>query len=228
MTIDKEAYDRDGYVCVRGLYTEAEAAAWKQDVVARLQAAGCIDDPSGVYVWMSDTLDDYELQRMRDDRVVNVLKQIIGGNVEFLSVKAVFKNASATFNSPWHQDWHYWGGATKMSAWIALDDATPENGCLQVMPGSHKEVRKMGAAPEGDAFAHQTSEENLPDLPIITLEAKRGDAIFFHDLLMHSSHPNTSGRDRWAFISTYRDASVKDTSDLWKSSVVVSGATVNA
>lgn len=228
MRIDRDAFQRDGYICARSLYSESEATSWKKDVVARMHGNGFINDPSGVHVWMSDVLDAYELQRMRDDRVVDILKQLIGSDVEFLSVKAVFKNAATTFNSPWHQDWHYWGGATKISVWIALDDATPENGCLQVMPSSHKEIRVMSAAAEGDAFVHQARDEDLPDLPIVTLEAKRGDAIFFHDLLMHCSHPNTSGEDRWAFISTYRDASVPDDSEIWQTAMLVSGETVNA
>lgn len=190
-----------------------------------------MDNQTGVHVWWGDALDETILERMREDRVVDILTQLIGPHVEFLSVKAVFKNSDRIFNSPWHQDWHYWGGSVhKVSIWIALDDATHENGCLQVMPGSHKQVLEMrgGGSKEGPDFVHTALNEDLPDLPVVTLEAKRGDAVFFHDLLMHASHPNTTGEDRWAFISTYRDASSPDTAELWKTSMVVSGETANA
>jgi len=53
------------------------------------------------------------------------------------------------------------------------------------------------------------------------------DAVFFSELAIHASHPNTSGADRWSLISTYRDASVKDDSTVWKIAMVVSGKIVN-
>lgn len=228
MKIDTEAFKRDGYVRVPGLYTPEECSGWKARTIQRMQADGSIDDPSGVSVWMHDQLDDYDRERMQDPRVVAALQQLIGPAVEFLSVKAVFKNASTVFGSPWHQDWHYWGGTPKISVWIALDEATPQNGCLKVIPGSHNQVCHMGGDGGDIGFVHRARDEDLPDLPVVTLDAAQGDAVIFHDLLLHSSHPNTAGADRWAFISTYRDASVCDESTVWASSLLLSGRSVNA
>ena len=59
----------------------------------------------------------------------------------------VFKNEAMTFASPWHQDWSYWYGAHKLSIWVALDDATVENGCLKLFPGSHKSALFTMAMP---------------------------------------------------------------------------------
>jgi hypothetical protein len=228
MQVDRQKFKQDGYLLIPGLYRREEVATWKQRTVERMRAEGSIDEPSGVRVWLSGQLDDYDRNKVQDPRVEEVLSQLIGPDVEFLSVKAVFKNRAATFGSPWHQDWHYWHGATKTSIWIALDDASPENGCLKVMPGSHLSVVEMrGDDSDAPGFGSRSDEKDLPDFPIVSLPASAGDGVVFSDLLLHSSHPNQSGEDRWAYISTYRDASVRDESTLWSESIVLRGQSVN-
>ena len=60
-----------------------------------------------------------------------------------------------------------------------------------------------------------------------TVPIRRGSAIFFHDLALHGSCPNSSGQERWSAIATYRDASQQDDSTVWQTSVVLSGHSVN-
>ena len=62
----------------------------------------------------------------------------------------------------------------------------------------------------------------VKDLHVETLEVAPGDALFFHDLTVHASHPNTAGTDRWSFISSCRDGSVPDSATLWKTAMRVS------
>jgi len=229
MQVDRQKFEQDGYLHIPGLYRPEEVAIWKQRAVERMHADGSIDEPSGVRVWLANDLDDYDRNQVQDPQIVEVLNQLIGPDIEFLSVKAVFKNIAATFGTPWHQDWHYWHGATKVSIWIALDDATPENGCLQVMPGSHLNGLEMhGDDSDAPGFGSRMDVKDLPDFPIVSLPARAGDGVVFSDLLLHSSHPAQSGEDRWAYISTYRDASIPDESTLWSESIILSGQSVNA
>ena len=217
-------YHRDGFVTARGLYSAAEVLQWKQlasDLLSREP-----ENRVGLRVWMPEVLDPRFLPFMHEPRVISILRQIIGPDIEFLSVKAVFKNAATSYASPWHQDWFYWEGSTKISVWIALDDATIANGCLKFIPGTHKRVFERFAV-EGSAFGRQIREQDLAHLPVVTAELNRGDAVFFHDLAVHSSHPNTAQSDRWSLISTYRDASVPDSSEVWKAPLLVCGESVN-
>jgi phytanoyl-CoA hydroxylase len=220
-------YVRDGYVVVPNLIGEEVAQEWKAILKARLAEEGKLNEPSGVRVWMSDELDAFTRSRVLDDKIGQILQQLIGPHVEFLSVKAVFKNAKTTFNSPWHQDWFYWQGSPKISIWIALDDATPENGCLRMVPGTHQRVFEMTIVEGGPGFNRQVTDEALQGLPIETLPVRRGDAVFFHDLALHGSTPNSNGADRWSAIATYRDASQKDDSTVWRTALVMSGTSVN-
>ena len=220
-------YQRDGFVIVPDLIDPEAAVAWKAQLKARLQAEGNENIPSGVRVWMADNMDPMSSEQLLSQRMVAILQQLIGHDVEFLSYKAVFKNAKTTFNSPWHQDWAYWEGSTKISAWIALDDATPENGCLKLIPGSQRAVVEMKEVEDVKGFVRRITEDQVAGLPIETVPVPRGAAIFFHDLALHASCPNLNGQDRWSIIPTYRNAAEKDSSTVWKTARVLSGTSVN-
>ena len=77
---------------------------------------------------------------------------------------------------------------------------------FQAVQGKTGQVGERG-------FGWRIGNEEIAGLPETTLAVNRGDAVFFHDQTLHSSWPNTTGADRWSFISTYRDASVRDDFD---------------
>ena len=212
-------YQRDGYVIIPDLISEEAAIAWKETLIARLTVEGKINEPSGVRVWMSDRMDPLTAEHIQNPKTVAILQQLLGSDVEFLSIKAVFKNGQTTFNSPWHQDWWYWRGNNKLSIWIALDDATPENGCLRLVPGSQKQVFTEEHVEDGKGFGNRLGEEAMAGLEIVTAPVPRGGAVFFHDLTLHGSCPNVNGQDRWSVIPTYRDARQTDESTVWKQSL---------
>lgn len=229
--VDKagEAFDRDGFVVVKQHYSRQTMLDWKRRIVKALDDQGGADSiRSGVRVWLAEGLDPFFKEQMRDRVIVTMLERIIGPDIEFLSAKAVFKTKATTFGTPWHQDWHYWRGTNKVSVWIALDDATPENGCLKMIPGSHRKLFEVQQHDDEAGFAWRIGNEELAGLREVTLAADRGDIIFFHDQTLHSSFPNSCGADRWSLISTYRDASVPDESTVWPHAMLISGQSVHA
>ena len=212
-------YQRDGYVIVPDLISAAAAVTWKETLVARLIEEGKINEPSGVRVWMADRMDPVTATHLRSPKTVAILQQLLGPAIEFLSYKAVFKNGQTTFNSPWHQDWWYWRGSNKISIWIALDDATEENGCLRLVPGSQTQVFTERHIEDGKGFGNRLTDEDMADMKIITAPVPRGGAVFFHDLTLHGSCPNLNGQDRWSVIPTYRNAAEPDESTVWQQSL---------
>ena len=222
-----DRYHHDGFLAVPGLFSEAEVLAWKQHTIAALQRLNELGNPSGVHVWMCESLDPDLRLWVSDQHIVDILAQLVGANVEFLSVKSVFKDRNLRFASPWHQDWFYWRGTNKVSVWIALDDAVAENGCLRFIPRSHRSVQGMVHVEAANGFVLRVPEEAVQGQPIVAMPVRRGDAVFFHDLTLHSSYENNAGTDRWSLIATYRDASLKDDSDVWKSAIVLRGTSVN-
>lgn len=220
-------YHETGYVVVDDLIDAATALIWKETLKTRLAEEGKLHEPSGVRVWMADKMDPFTHDQVLAAKIGAILEQLIGPDVEFLSVKAVFKNATTTFNSPWHQDWFYWQGSTKLSIWLALDDATPENGCLRLIPGSQRQHFTPQNIDDGHGFSLRIPDADLEGWPVVTVPVRRGSAVIFHDLAMHSSCPNVNGQDRWSIIATYRAASEQDASTVWRNSLVMRGQSVN-
>jgi phytanoyl-CoA hydroxylase len=202
-----QKFAENGFAVVRGMFTPSEVAEYKQETLRLLESHPA---QGGVFVGLAANSELFRALA-RDTRLVDALEPIIGPNIEFLSDKVVFKSASTDYGSPWHQDWPYWHGQHKISVWIALDRATPENGCLKMIPGSHRQpVVHDGTAPDGKTFGHRLRPDAVDESCAVILPCEPGDAVFFHDLTLHASFPNTSGRDRWSVISTYRNASEPD------------------
>ncbi|MBA3708512.1 MAG: phytanoyl-CoA dioxygenase family protein [Planctomycetes bacterium] len=219
-TSHASAFARDGYVIVEDLFTRAEMEQAKRECQRVLAAKGHASDgnnadrtknqDNGVNVGLAGHSD--VIRSLHGDaRIVDILADIIGPNIEFWSDKAVYKSAVVDYGSPWHQDWPYWRGAHKYSVWMALDDATPENGCLKLVPGTHASLLTHGwNDAEGIGFWNRMRPEDVDEGKAVVASIRAGSVIVFHDLALHSSFPNTSGKDRWCIISTYRDGSADD------------------
>jgi len=212
-------YQATGFTVIPGLFSRERIAEIKRDAIRLLTEMDRLDVPSGVNVWMADKIDDTFREVVADPGLVKIVRDLVGETPEFLSVKTVYKSAEKRFPSPWHQDWFYWKGSTKLSAWIALDDATEENGCLKMIPGTHTRVFPMVNMTEETGFDRQIPKAELEGRPNQTVPVQIGDVVFFHDLAVHGSHENRSGDDRWSLIATYRDRSEPDESTVWESSL---------
>lgn len=210
----KEEFERTGYYIIKGLFTDEEVRMYKEAAREVIKQKDVRKE--GVYLGMTAASPIIK-KAVAHPVLVDALKQIIGEHVIFMNDKLVSKDASVDFGSPWHQDYPYWKGSHKTSVWIALDDASPENGCLRVVPGSHLKgaAHHGGDASDGLGFTNRLGDEDIAGQDIVDLAAARGDAIIFHDLLYHASYPNSSGKDRWALISTYKDGTQEDPEYPW-------------
>src|SRR5712692_6625166 len=215
------AWERNGFLVIEDLFTPEEIPAVIEETESVLaevreqaRAAGRPVEQvlaSGVYVGLSVKRAFFQ-EVARDARLLDALEGLIGPEIGFLSDKVVFKDQAVDYESPWHQDWAYWGGSHKISVWVALDEATPENGCLQILPGSHRAAVEHDQAQNVAGFGNRLdpAERGLDMSRAVTLPAHPGTGIFFHDLTLHASLPNRSGKDRRALIITYRDLSQPD------------------
>ena len=209
-------FARDGFAAVPNLFGRDEVERYKERIQRIVQEAlqehegenspAAALDATGVYVGLAGRSGFFR-QAVRDERLLDILEGIIGPNIEFLSDKVIFKDAERDFASPWHQDWPYWKGTHKITVWVALDDAAPENGCLKFLPGSHRSsVIHDGDNRDGLGFGHRIRPETVDESAVVTVPLEAGGAVFFHDLTMHASHANRERRERWTWAPTYRDA----------------------
>jgi len=137
---------------------------------------------------------------MRHPRVLARLHPIMGDIIELWRDVVMMKPAHVGREKPWHQDSSYWPWEpmSLVSAMTALDDATPDNGCLQIIPRTHHEaLQHYGQELQVDIDADRHAATYYVPL-------RRGDTLLFHSLLLHASEPNTSATDRRVCIFSYK------------------------
>jgi ectoine hydroxylase len=120
--------------------------------------------------------------------------------------------------NPWHQDWPYWDDADDRSrvvtAMLFLDDATLENGTLQVLPGSHTSG-EWAKRTDSDAFGNLEMDPSAVDgYTPMPLEVPAGSVVFFGPLLVHKSEPNRSDKERRALLYSYQPAGLSHMLDI--------------
>ena len=113
---------------------------------------------------------------------------------------------------PWHQDMAYFNlplDTTVVGAWIALDEATVDNGCMMLIPGSHKH----GAVIHFHRRDWQICDSEVMNDSAVAVPLEPGSCLLFHGLIHHGSPANRSDKRRRAVQFHYRAASVQTTSD---------------
>ena len=210
------AFQSDGYIVVPNLLDHEETdmlrTIAKADHELQRDAGSRADGEGGAVklVVRNDLPDDTIYGAIvRSRRIVETMQSLFGDEVYHYHHKMILKEARVGGAWAWHQDYGYWYNNGCLfpdmgSCMIAVDRATRENGCLQVVTRSHLMGRidhmkvgdQTGADPERVAAT-------LQRLELVYCELEPGSAIFFHGNVLHRSDQNKSDHPRWAFICCY-------------------------
>ncbi|MEZ6138973.1 MAG: phytanoyl-CoA dioxygenase family protein [Zavarzinella sp.] len=211
-----QAFERDGYVLVPGLFSEQETAALlryaKGDQKITSEAYVRKDATGGEsrLALRNDITDDSIYSAIaRSDRIVKTMEVLLGDEVYHYHHKMMLKEPHVGGAWEWHQDYGYWYHNGCMfpdmaSCLIAVDRAEKANGCLQVLRGSHR-LGRIDHHSTGD----QKGADNLyvdaakARYELVYCEMNPGDGLFFHGNLLHCSSKNESERPRWSLICCY-------------------------
>jgi ectoine hydroxylase-related dioxygenase (phytanoyl-CoA dioxygenase family) len=137
--------------------------------------------------------------------------QLLNGAVRFWHDQLFCKPARHGGVVAWHQDYSYWTRTEPMAhltCWIALDDASADNGCMQYVPGSHRWRLLPVTGLAGDMNAIQTvlDDQQRAAFRPVAIELKKGYATFHHPLMVHGSYENRTDRQRRAaVVNLFRD-----------------------
>lgn len=212
------AYERDGFLIARQMFDSEEIAllrrAAKEDRALDQHAFGRGDGEGGTVrlsLWNhpGDTI--YGMFA-RCETIVNSAEMLLGGEVYHYHSKMIMKDAKVGGAWAWHQDYGYWYQNGVLfplltSAFIAVDPATRENGCMQVLKGSHLMGRIDHVLTGDQAGADlERVREAQKRLELVYVEMDPGDVLFFHANLLHRSDQNRSENPRWAMICCYNAA----------------------
>jgi len=231
------SFERDGYLVLPGVVTEDELVAI--EVVFDRFSAGDVQGMGKDFCDMSGSLarrpEEFSLinamlprvyepsfeGNVYERRTLSIARQLIGDDVgldydQFLAKRP--GKTGAVF--AWHQDMAYWPKRTPdtrtVTCSLALDDADLENGCLRVVPGSHRgrlrnhrplaqDLAQRGES-EGRTRedAHAQIADLEPDDEVVYLPVRRGDITLHNEMIVHGSGGNTSQRWRRTYVIAYR------------------------
>lgn len=213
------AYREDGYILLPGFFDRDVISQVRQnargDAVLDAASFGRPDGEGGsvrLSLWNHPTDTIYgAIARSRS--LVEAVEDLLGEEVYHYHSKMIMKDALIGGAWAWHQDYGYWyqNGALRpdlCSAFIAIDPCTLDNGCLQVIRGSHHLGRldhqvtgaQAGIDPERlDAIRQRLETHHVLMEP--------GDLLLFHPNTLHRSDQNTSENPRWSMICCYNAAS---------------------
>lgn len=154
----------------------------------------------------------HDLARRPD--LITILRELLGPDLLLFRSTLMLKPAFHGSIHAFHQDTSYWPMRPPhlVTVSIALTDATPENGCFQVLPGSHRwdtrQMKEWGAIsrPQDAAL---TDRSDIDTSGAIQLPLRAGSALFFHSAIVHGSGPNRSPNPRHTALYAYFGADVK-------------------
>ncbi|MFM1852008.1 MAG: hypothetical protein RIS54_1692 [Verrucomicrobiota bacterium] len=207
-------YRRDGFIQLKGVLTGDELTAMRNAVAGAVKEESVNEDPNRVKssyeqifiqkvnLWTRhDDVKQFVLSR----KFANLASRLMGSPARIWHDQALFKEPHTGAKTPWHQDTPYWPHSPKReqtTIWIALRDATIQNGCMSFLPGTHQllDIEPVNLADPQDLYAVAPQTKGLKP---VTIELKAGDCTFHNGMTFHYAGPNRSDGMREAFAIIY-------------------------
>jgi ectoine hydroxylase-related dioxygenase (phytanoyl-CoA dioxygenase family) len=237
---DAQFYKENGYLLVRGVFSPEEVAEMR-GAVDRIIDRAAKSKYDRNAAWQGDYLPPEQLKKLVlkgfhdvhyhdasftraavHPNMAAILSQLIGPNVQLHHSKMLVKPPENGAAFPMHQDAPYFPHAkhTMLAASVHLDDADMENGCLCVVPGSHK----RGLLPHVGRY--YLDHREYPLSMGVPCPARAGDVLFFNYLTIHGSDVNRSSRNRRNVLFQYRDPADPPTENVhvnWGQGLMICG-----
>jgi hypothetical protein len=222
-----EQYRRDGYYFPLPVLSGAEAAGLRAGIEAFEATQGGALEPAQrskshlLFKWLDDLI--------RDPRVLDPVEDLIGPDILCWNTLFWIKEPRTPSFVSWHQDIRYWGleGGEVVTAWLALSPATPDSGCMRVMPGSHiaeimaheDRYHAQNMLTRGQEISEPIDETKAVPMPLQPGE------MSVHDVrLAHASGPNRSEDRRIGVSLHFMPTRTRQSLGDWDSAALVRGS----
>lgn len=191
---EMETFRTQGFLGPFVLCSPEEMAA----VRAEVEAVLATDPPDHKTRTHNRHLDSRLIHELSTHPAIIERMQCLYGNDLLLWRTNFFVKEPGAKEIPWHQDHNYWPLEPPIiaSAWIAVDEATVENSCVQVIPGSHRKTLPHIKATEDMVFQEMGDPDYIDTNQAVNLEMKAGEFILFNERTVHHSEPNRSQKRR--------------------------------
>ena len=204
-------YARDGFVSPIAALTRAQAADYRGKLEAFEAAVGgplTSDATDPRYRSRTHVLLTWVHALTRHPAILDAVEDLIGPNILVYTSTWFIKEPESTAIAAWHQDATYFGlrPYVHVTAWLALTDATTENGCMEFLPGSHaggQLPHRAGAVAGSVNRAGQTVVGDVDDTLAVHAPLRAGEFSLHHTLCLHRSPPNRSPGRRIGLAISY-------------------------
>jgi non-heme Fe2+,alpha-ketoglutarate-dependent halogenase len=224
-----ERYAADGYLSGRPLLTPDETALYRAGCEAgcgpvkrndtRRQSTNRVK-PYLLFPWAAALV--------RHKRILDCVESLIGPDIMVFHTTVWLKEPYSETFVPWHQDATYFGLAPfeHVTAWVALTDSTPENGCVQIIPHSHTTGQRPHfdqPDPKAMLSRGQTLADTIDESHAVGLVLAAGEVSFHHTLAFHRSGVNRTGERRIGIGVSYIPTRVRHVGVTRLSATLVRG-----
>ena len=224
------SYVEDGFVVVPGVLADDELDELRTDIVRLARGAypcagiepvaGDLEDDEVLRqilaIHFPHAVSPVMLRYLRHPGIAEVLGQVTGAHLPHWDGRVkgfqsmVFVKPPGFPGQAWHQDEVFIPTRDRslVGAWVAVDDATVENGCLWVLPGSHRSgyLYPLREHERPDEFDTAPESYGFDDADEVPVELEAGSVLFFNGYLLHRSKPNRSNGFRRTFVGHYLNA----------------------
>ncbi|NKB69659.1 MAG: phytanoyl-CoA dioxygenase family protein [Candidatus Latescibacteria bacterium] len=150
------------------------------------------------------------------DEVLDFVEAFLGPDIALWSSHFICKPPGDGRRVPWHEDSAYWKPRLDrhevLTVWLAIDDSTPENGCMRVISGTHTHGFSDYAPvdePDKHVFGAEILPEQVDQSRLVDLELQAGQCHIHHSRTIHGSNANTSAKRRCGYTMRYMPSSVR-------------------
>src|SRR5258705_12004492 len=219
-----EGYARDGFVSPVPVLTREQAAHYREKLAEFERAVGgplTSDATDARYRSRTHVLLAWVHGLVRHPAILGAVEQLIGPDLLVYTSTWFIKEPESPAIAAWHRDATYFGlrPYEHVTAWLALTDATAENGCMEFLPGSYRRGQlphRAGVVAASVNRAGQAVTIDVDDAPAVRAPLRAGEFSLHHTLTLHRSQPNRSRGRRIGLGISYIPTHVRHVSEKVK------------
>jgi len=218
----KSQFEEDGYFSPLRLFDKSTALSYREILETVEQKTGSLN-----YRYKIHTVVEMAYKLASNKELLDSVEALLGPNILLYNTSFVIKEPHSKAHISWHQDLTYWGfnDDKQVAAWIALSDATEENGCMHMIPGSHKggQLPHRTTKDSNNLLHHGQTIEGVSEEQSRCIPLKAGEASLHHGWTMHTSYPNKSDDRRIGLTINYISTDMFQTQTEHDSAMLVRG-----
>ncbi len=218
----KSQFEEDGYFSPLRLFDKSTALSYREILETVEQKTGSLN-----YRYKIHTVVEMAYKLATNKELLDSVEALLGPNILLYNTSFVIKEPHSKAHISWHQDLTYWGfnDDKQVAAWIALSDATEENGCMHMIPGSHKggQLPHRTTKDSNNLLHHGQTIEGVSEEQSRCIPLNAGEGSLHHGWTMHTSYPNKSDDRRIGLTINYISTDMFQTQTEHDSAMLVRG-----